>query len=120
MTATAASPVIPAPQRQALIDQLGAILPAPALLTTGEALKPYECDGLSAYRALPAMAVLPQTVDEVQRILRVASASATKVVARGSGTGLSGGATPSMMTERTPSGAVRMTSRASFVPYEIP
>ena len=94
MTATAASPVIPAPQRQALIDQLGAILPAPALLTSGEALKPYECDGLSAYRALPAMAVLPQTVDEVQRILRVASASDTKVVARGSGTGLSGGATP--------------------------
>jgi glycolate oxidase len=94
MTVPAASPAIPAAQRQALVAALGEILPGPALLTASEALKPYECDGLSAYRALPAMAVLPQTVDEVQRILRVASATATKVVARGSGTGLSGGATP--------------------------
>ncbi len=80
--------------RAALIAELAAILPASALLTHAEDLKPYECDGLSAYRQLPMLAVLPQTVKEVQSILCAASKSATKVVARGSGTGLSGGATP--------------------------
>ncbi|MEO8102866.1 MAG: FAD-linked oxidase C-terminal domain-containing protein [Betaproteobacteria bacterium] len=80
--------------RAELVAALGKILPAHALLTAPEDLKPYECDGLSAYRALPMLAVLPRTVDEVQRILRVACESGTKVVARGSGTGLSGGATP--------------------------
>ena len=57
-------------------------------------MKPYECDGLTAYRQLPMLVVLPQSVDEVQRILAIALQSAIKVVARGSGTGLSGGATP--------------------------
>ncbi len=80
--------------RHALIADLSAILPGHALLTQDEDLKPYECDGLSAYRQLPMLAVLPETVEDVQRILRVASRSGTKVVARGSGTGLSGGATP--------------------------
>ena len=80
--------------RENLIAKLGAILPGDALLTKQEDLKPYECDGLSAYRALPMLAVLPQTVDDVQRIMRLAFATQTKVVARGSGTGLSGGATP--------------------------
>jgi glycolate oxidase len=69
-------------------------LPPAAVLIEAEDLKPYECDGLSAYRALPMLAVLPQTVEDVQRILRVATETGTKVVARGSGTGLSGGATP--------------------------
>ena len=81
-------------QRTALIDRLRAILPARALLTEAEAMKPYECDGLSAYRQVPLLVVLPQTVEEVQRILVVANETGTKVVARGSGTGLSGGATP--------------------------
>jgi len=83
-----------AASRAALAGRLGGILPPAALLTEAEDLKPYECDGLSAYRALPMLAVLPQTVEEVQRILRVAMETETKVVARGSGTGLSGGATP--------------------------
>ncbi len=89
-----AAPTLPPSQRQALIAQLDQILPRHSLLTESESLKPYECDGLSAYRALPALAVLPQTVEEVQRVLRVAAATGTKVVVRGSGTGLSGGATP--------------------------
>ena len=80
--------------RAALIAQLRAILPAHALLTEAEAMKPYECDGLSAYRQQPMLVVLPQSVEEVQRILAVAHATGTKVVARGSGTGLSGGAMP--------------------------
>ncbi len=80
--------------RESLIAALAAILPPHALLTARESLKPYECDGLSAYREVPLLAVLPSTVSEVQAIMRVAKASNTKVVARGSGTGLSGGATP--------------------------
>ena len=80
--------------RNNLIARLAAILPRAALLSEAEDLTPYECDGLSAYRALPMMAVLPQSVIEVQEVLRIASNTGTKVVARGSGTGLSGGATP--------------------------
>ena len=90
ISATAPAFAIP----DSLIASLRSILPPQALLTTSEDLKPYECDGLSAYRALPMLAVLPQSVAEVQKILRAAHASSTKVVARGSGTGLSGGATP--------------------------
>ena len=77
-----------------LIAKLRAIVPSRALLTDAEAMKPYECDGLSAYRQVPMLVVLPQSVEEVQRILALAHETNTKVVARGSGTGLSGGATP--------------------------
>ena len=80
--------------RNNLIARLAAILPRASLLSEAEDLTPYECDGLSAYRALPMLAVLPQSVIEVQEVLRIASNTDTKVVARGSGTGLSGGATP--------------------------
>src|SRR3954462_7056623 len=59
-----------------------------------EALKPYECDGLSAYRATPLLAALPADEAEVAAVMRVARESGTPVVARGSGTGLSGGALP--------------------------
>jgi glycolate oxidase len=78
----------------ALFTRLQASLKPDALLTAPESLKPYECDGLSAYRALPLAAVLPSTVREVQDVMRAAFDSGTKVIARGSGTGLSGGATP--------------------------
>ncbi len=57
-------------------------------------MRAYECDGLSAYRQLPLVAVLPATEAEVQAVMRFASANDVPVVARGSGTGLSGGATP--------------------------
>ena len=80
--------------RGLLITKLRAILPPHALLTEREDLLPYECDGLSAYRELPMLAVLPSTVEEVRAIMRVAYEGGVKVVARGSGTGLSGGATP--------------------------
>jgi glycolate oxidase len=80
--------------RSTLIEKLRAILPASALLTDSEAMKPYECDGLSAYRQIPMLVVLPQSVEDVQCILAIAHETGTKVVARGSGTGLSGVATP--------------------------
>ena len=82
------------PVQNQLLAQLQRALPGHAVLTGREALKPYECDGLSAYRELPLLAVLPSSVTEVQDILRAAKNANTKVVTRGSGTGLSGGATP--------------------------
>lgn len=79
---------------QALIHALRSFLPTDAVLTGAEALRPYECDGLSAYRALPMLVVLPQTVEEVQRIVRECHQRTIPIVARGAGTGLSGGALP--------------------------
>ena len=65
-----------------------------SVLVEREDLKPYECDGLSAYRATPLVATIPADESEVAAILRVACETQTPVVARGSGTGLSGGALP--------------------------
>ena len=69
-------------------------MPQGSVLVDAEALKPYECDGLSAYRATPLVATIPTNEDEVAAVLRVARRNKTPVVARGSGTGLSGGALP--------------------------
>ena len=73
---------------------LRGFLPDDALLEQEEELRPYECDGLSAYRQLPLLVVLPRTLEEVQRILRICNERDVPVVARGAGTGLSGGALP--------------------------
>ena len=77
-----------------LFGTLREILPADALLTAPEELRPYECDGLSVYRELPRAVVLPRTVEQVQAIMRLCSTLNIPVVARGAGTGLSGGALP--------------------------
>ncbi|MDH3671085.1 MAG: glycolate oxidase subunit GlcD [Gammaproteobacteria bacterium] len=81
-------------KKQSLVDSLRAFLPSASVLYSDEELKPYECDGLSAYRQVPLVAVLPETVEQVQHILRLCSARKVPVVARGAGTGLSGGALP--------------------------
>ena len=81
-------------KRAALLKELRAFLPADSVLEQEEELRPYECDGLSAYRQLPLLVVLPRTVEEVQRIMRLCRAREVPVVARGAGTGLSGGALP--------------------------
>ena len=78
-----------------LLDELRRILPQPgALLSAEEELRPYECDGLTAYRRLPGAVALPETVQQVQAILEVCHRRRVSVVARGAGTGLSGGALP--------------------------
>jgi len=69
-------------------------LPSLALLVSEEERRPYECDGLSAYRSLPGLVALPETIEQVQTILRLCSEHHIPVVARGAGTGLSGGALP--------------------------
>ena len=80
--------------RADLVRGLLAFLPADSVLEQEEEVRPYECDGLSAYRQLPLLVVLPRTVAEVQRILRLCHERRVPVVARGAGTGLSGGALP--------------------------
>ena len=77
-----------------LFQQLGDILPQDAILTAKEDLHPYECDGLTAYRHLPLAVVLPTTAEQVQLIVKTCSRLKIPVVARGAGTGLSGGALP--------------------------
>ena len=73
---------------------LRAFLPARAVLYDEEDTRPYECDGLTAYRRLPMVVALPETDEQVRRILQTCSAMGVPVVPRGAGTGLSGGALP--------------------------
>ena len=77
-----------------LVSELSTFLPAESVLYEGEDLRPYECDGLSAYRQTPMIVVLPRTEDEVIKILQICHRTKTPVVPRGAGTGLSGGALP--------------------------
>jgi len=73
---------------------LRAFLPARAVLFEEEDTRPYECDGLTAYRQLPMVVALPETEEQVQRVLVTCSKLGVPVVPRGAGTGLSGGALP--------------------------
>lgn len=79
---------------QELVNQLRSFLPPDAVLYQTEDLKPYECDGLSAYRQLPMIVALPHSEEQVVKVLQLCHATRTPVVARGAGTGLSGGALP--------------------------
>ncbi len=81
--------------RQAeVVAALAPLLPAHALLWHGEDTTPYECDGLTAYRQSPLLVALPETEAQVAAVLRACHALQVPVVARGAGTGLSGGAMP--------------------------
>jgi len=80
--------------RQQLQEKFAVFLPTDSILVEEEDLYPYECDGLSAYRQLPLICVLPHTVNDVQQIMRICSELSVPIVARGAGTGLSGGALP--------------------------
>ena len=73
---------------------LRGILPEPAVVHVEEELRPYECDGLPAYRQMPLVAVLPERVEQVQAVMRLCHRLGVPVVARGAATGLSGGALP--------------------------
>ncbi|MBL1432196.1 MAG: FAD-binding protein [Gammaproteobacteria bacterium] len=77
-----------------LLQELGQILPSDVILHQKEDLTPYECDGLSAFRELPLAVTLPETIDQVTAILTLCNRLDVPVVARGAGTGLSGGALP--------------------------
>lgn len=85
---------LPKVDKAALLTELRQRLPDLDILHTQEDLKPYECDGLSAYRTTPMLVVLPERIEQVQQLLKLCHARGVPVVARGAGTGLSGGALP--------------------------
>jgi glycolate oxidase len=93
MSAVTPVPVDADRQRRA-VAALAKFLPPRSLLHAAEDVTPYECDGLSAYRQTPMIVALPETEVEVQQILQTCHALGVPVVARGAGTGLSGGALP--------------------------
>src|SRR5260370_21317388 len=78
----------------AVLAALVNILPATAILTATEDTRPYECDGLTLFLDQPQAVLLPETEAQVVGILKLCHAARLPVVARGAGTGLSGGATP--------------------------
>ena len=80
-----------------VVQALQAVLPTHALLWHNEDTVPYECDGLTAYRQRPLAVALPETQAQVSAVLRACHERDIPVVARGAGTGLSGGAMPHAM-----------------------
>jgi glycolate oxidase len=80
--------------RDDVLAAMRAALPDVAILGNEEQMRPFECDGLSAYRTLPLCVALPETIDQVRAVLLFAKRRHIPVVTRGAGTGLSGGAMP--------------------------
>src|SRR3954466_9291364 len=81
-------------RRDRIVAALSAIVPGEGVIAAERAMRPYESDGLTAYRALPMVVVLPETTAQVSRVLAYCHAEGIKVVPRGAGTSLSGGALP--------------------------
>ncbi|MEL0049006.1 MAG: FAD-binding protein, partial [Gammaproteobacteria bacterium] len=79
---------------QAVLQRLRALLPAASVITDTSGLRPYETDGLTAIREMPWVVVLPETEAQVAEVVRCCAEHGVPVIARGAGTGLSGGARP--------------------------
>src|SRR5688572_10514539 len=94
MTTVVEKAAVDLARQQRVVAALRDFLPASAVLFDHEDVKPYECDGLSAYRQVPMVVVMPETEEQVCRILKTCRDLRVPVVARGAGTGLSGGALP--------------------------
>ena len=86
-----------AARQDEVVAALSTLLPPHALLWHSEDTIPYECDGLSAYRQMPLVVALPETEAQVSGVLQACHRLQVPVVARGAGTGLSGGALPNAM-----------------------
>ena len=78
----------------AIVAELGAVVGAAHVITEPEQLRVYDCDGLTGWRATPALVALPGSTAEVQGLVRICAREGIPFVARGAGTGLSGGALP--------------------------
>ena len=85
---------IPLNEFSSLIAELGSVLPSHCILTRHEEKKPFECDGLTLFKEIPALVVLPENEAQIIHTLKTCKKHAVPVVPRGAGTGLSGGATP--------------------------
>lgn len=81
-------------RRVEIATALQEIVPGEGVIVDEDELRPYESDGLTAYRQLPLIVVLPETTEQVAEVLRYCHANGVKVVPRGAGTSLSGGALP--------------------------
>ncbi|MFN3402123.1 MAG: FAD-binding protein, partial [Ferrovibrio sp.] len=81
-------------QRLDLIAALRRIVPGEGVIADETSLRAFECDGLTAYRQLPLVAVLPSNVQQVSEVMKLCNARGVKIVPRGAGTSLSGGALP--------------------------
>ena len=81
-------------RRDDIVAGLRALLPADAVIAEAERLRPYETDGLTAYRQIPLAVALPSTTDEVAAVMAFCHREGVRVVPRGAGTSLSGGALP--------------------------
>jgi glycolate oxidase len=81
-------------KRDRIVAGLRAIVPGEGVIATEREMKPFESDGLTAYRQTPMVVVLPETTEQVSQVLRYCHGEGVKVVPRGAGTSLSGGALP--------------------------
>jgi glycolate oxidase len=81
-------------RRAEIVAALKRIVPGEGVIASEEAMRPYESDGLTAYRQLPMVVVLPETTAQVSEVLKYCHGGGVKVVPRGAGTSLSGGALP--------------------------
>src|SRR5881275_926892 len=81
-------------RRERIVAALRDIVPGEGVIAAEREMRPYETDGLTAYRQLPMVVVLPETTRQVSQILAFCHAEGIKVVPRGAGTSLSGGALP--------------------------
>ena len=81
-------------RREQIVAALQAIVPGEGVIAGERSMRPYEFDGLTAYKALPMVVVLPETTAQVAAVLRYCHDNGIKVVPRGAGTSLSGGALP--------------------------
>jgi glycolate oxidase len=81
-------------RRDDIVAALRAIVPGEGVIAAEREMRPFESDGLTAYRQLPMVVVLPETTAQVSRVLAYCHASGIRVVPRGAGTSLSGGALP--------------------------
>ena len=81
-------------RRDAIVADLHALLPADAVIHEALRMRPYETDGLTAYRQMPLAVVLPSTTGQVAAVMRYCHEQGIRVVPRGAGTSLSGGALP--------------------------
>ena len=80
--------------RDKIISDIEKIINPENILSHIDEIKPYETDALAAYKQTPLLVVLPETVEEVSKVLKYCNVNKIKVVPRGAGTGLSGGSLP--------------------------
>jgi len=81
-------------KRAQIVERLRAIVPGEGVIVDDSELRTFECDGLMAYKQLPMVVVLPESTEQVSKILKACHEMGVKIVPRGAGTGLSGGALP--------------------------